>query len=226
MATASYGSQGSSGGGGGGGGGLSPIADQTLLGNISGASAIPIGLTAAQVNTLLNPVLQLIETKNILADVASITFSGLSGDTDGIYELEFNCISGVGETAADGCVINPNGLTTNLSYLGSYEANTAASPTNTLLGGAAFPIIALVAVAGSSWTARVTIFPKSGTQRTYHTEFTAFNTTTTSRQAGRFNGWWSDTATVISSLTFAMASGKLGFGAGSTCSLWRRRLSA
>lgn len=37
----------------GGGGGLSPIADQTLLGNISGSSAIPIGLTAAQITTLI-----------------------------------------------------------------------------------------------------------------------------------------------------------------------------
>lgn len=37
----------------GGGGGLSPIADQTMLGNISGGSAIPVGLTTAQVIALI-----------------------------------------------------------------------------------------------------------------------------------------------------------------------------
>lgn len=40
-------------GGGGGGSGLTPIANNTVLGNVSGASAIPIGLTQAQMRTFL-----------------------------------------------------------------------------------------------------------------------------------------------------------------------------
>jgi hypothetical protein len=37
-----------------GGGGLAPIADQRILGNVSGGSAVPIGITAAQVATFLS----------------------------------------------------------------------------------------------------------------------------------------------------------------------------
>jgi hypothetical protein len=67
---------------GGGGGGLTPIANNTLLGNISGTTAIPIGLTATQVRTLL--ALAAIATTGSGADLtnSSVTLGKIADIAD------------------------------------------------------------------------------------------------------------------------------------------------
>jgi hypothetical protein len=56
--------------------------------------------------------LVLIQVQSLSGDAATITFSGLNGDTDGVYLLEFRIDT---TNATSGVFVRPNGATTNLS---------------------------------------------------------------------------------------------------------------
>ena len=70
-----------------------------------------IGDLQRQIDAIPAPGRILVEKKEILAAVTTVTFTGLDGNTDGIYVLEMHIVP----AAAVNCnyFLNPNGLITN-----------------------------------------------------------------------------------------------------------------
>lgn len=162
----------------------------------------------------------LVETKVIAVETNLITFSGLSGDADGIYEFRFDCIGGSTSTLSAACSLQPNALTTNLFSQGQFTQGLGTSTATSTLGSNTLAYISLGGAASQSWTAGGTIFPKSGKQRAYTVAFTQWDSATAGTRTGNMSGFWSDTSTAITSLQFFSAL-KM-FGVGSVCSLWKR----
>lgn len=166
--------------------------------------------------------LTLVQTQVIAVATNTITFSGLSGDTDGIYEFRFDCLAGVGATAGGQVVLTPNGITTNQYFQLEYLQGVSATPTPAYFGGAAPMTVALSAKAGDTWTVSGTMYPKTGLHRTVQTDWTAFDSSAGAPvHVGFGAAYWYETVTAITSLTFAHATQNV-FGANSICSLWRR----
>jgi hypothetical protein len=87
--------------------------------------------------------LRLIETKAILAAVTSVTFSGLAGDSDGVYWLLFRC---AGQGAGASLFIRPNGISTNqdnvvMQYNGAADAHATSADLRFAASDAANDII-------------------------------------------------------------------------------------
>jgi hypothetical protein len=59
--------------------------------------------------------LTLVENKNIAANTTSVTFSGLDGDTDGVYLLTGKWLVN-GGSSSNNLTVNPNGSSSSLSY--------------------------------------------------------------------------------------------------------------
>ena len=120
----------------GGGGGLTPIADQDILGNVSGASAVPIGLTPTQVRTALS-----IQASSAVA----ITGGTITGTTIALAPAQLSD-GPISVTGSTGVLTNPTltGLTATAGTLKNdvltgkaggqvWTGGTAASDPLTLL---------------------------------------------------------------------------------------------
>jgi len=70
--------------------GLSPIADKTLLGNISGATASPVALTVAQIKSLLNLPTEIRLTADVVVTSATtLPLATIPVVAGRFYEVEF-----------------------------------------------------------------------------------------------------------------------------------------
>lgn len=131
-----------------------------------------------------------VETKELTADATSVVFTGLDGDADGTYELEF-FLPAPGVTTL--FELLPNGLATNLSVAFGY-AGTSMGDGTTTNGRLASPTGTRIAYG------RARIRAKSGQVRMADISFAEMDPA-----AGNdfhfHAGWlWDETATVISSL--------------------------
>lgn len=138
--------------------------------------------------------LTLIEHKTITADAQSYTFSGLNGNTDGIYYFFFKFING-GSTSF--YTLQPNGVTSNQSGQRFYSDNgsgSAGSIASTL--EISFATATVQSIASGYFYARDNPNSVAAT-RQYVSQFSTFATTVTT---GHYAGRWNETSTNITSL--------------------------
>jgi len=141
-----------------------------------------------------------------------ITFTGLNGDVDQVYEYDAYIVWG--GNADVNVSINPNGLTTNKgmrallwlpsvwSQFGFADWLLAENPTN-------------AATNGGYTIARGTIYAKSGKARSLANAISDNFSTAAGVEFAHymFNGWWKDTITNLTSLQFSHPTAS-GFGVG------------
>lgn len=135
------------------------------------------------------------------ADVQTVDFTGLSGDTDGDYEIEFYVV-GKGSSTL---VLQPELLTTNQSSRGFFSGN--AGPITFLSGGTALSSVAISNAL--NFAGRMTLRSKSGQGERLFTS-TVYETDLYMTQ---MNGMWTDTTTVMTQLRIkALAGAHIGVG--------------
>jgi hypothetical protein len=146
-----------------------------------------------------------------------VTFSGLSGDTDGIYEFDIVAICGTGCTSAGGSItINFNGTTTNQQCQSEHISGTG-TPAHAAFGNSTKAVVGLEAVAGQTATCHIRVYPKSGAIRMAKWNAALYDATANSIQTFNGTAFWSDTATPVTSIVFKDAVNKF-FGVGSVIS--------
>lgn len=165
-------------------------------------SEITLGANLSMSGTTLSAsgggsgALTLVEHKLITADAQSYTFSGLDGNTDGIYKLILNILNG-GSTSF--YTIQPNAITTNQFFNRSYSdgSTTALATGATLQFG--FSVTTGIVQAIIELYARNN--PNSvAMQRLYHACFTNYTKTSPDTNQGIYGGRWNETATNITSI--------------------------
>lgn len=158
-------------------------------------------------------------TQTIGVEVASVTFSGLNGDSDSaIYEFDGDIICGTGCTVAgSGIQINFNGVTTNQSCQGTHLQNVSGG-TVTFFGSATIGYVGLEAAAGQAARFHCRVYPKSGKARRVEWTCSLFSGTAASVQQFAGETYWNDTATNVTSIVFSDAAGNKYFGVGSVIS--------
>jgi hypothetical protein len=162
--------------------------------------------------------LTLIEKKEILAAVTTVTFAGLDGNADGIYVLESHIVPAA--AANSDYLLNPNGLTTNqagtqmiFSVGYSRFANTRMLIGSTVGGSGAGATGALFATT-KLW-ARAAGPGAVGLERRFLSVAQYLGVTKAEATAG-----WTDTSTNVTSLVIE-ASTASNIGIGSTLSLYK-----
>lgn len=137
--------------------------------------------------------LTLVEHKLITADAQSYTFSGLNGNTDGVYKLICHFING---SSTSFYSWQPNGVTSNQAGQRFYADNGAGSAANLSILELAFATNGIHAFSDATIYARDN--PNSvASTRAYVNTFTTVGTTPTS---GTSAGRWNETATNITSI--------------------------
>jgi len=156
-------------------------------------------------------------TQTISVETDTVTFSGLSGDTDGIYEFDIVAICGTGCTSAGGSItINFNGTTTNQQCQSEHISGTG-TPAHAAFGNSTKAVVGLEAVAGQTATCHIRVYPKSGAIRMAKWNAALYDATANSIQTFNGTAFWSDTATPVTSIVFKDAVNKF-FGVGSVIS--------
>jgi hypothetical protein len=150
------------------------------------------------------------------ANVQSITFSGLDGDSDRLYLLKGKLIKGGG---ANGTVYNytlrPNNQTTNIAwqqffpYRDSSGANGIAVSTDTTvyLGGSSY--------ATADWNLVIHICAEKSVPRLFNIRSDRYTTNSTVVQygLGRYSARWNETSTNLTSLViYCDQAGGIGVG--------------
>lgn len=158
----------------------------------------------------------LLETKNVASDVASITFSGLDGDTDRAYRLVYRVTTKGGNPEIS---LRPNGISTNQFSVihrasSSGSANVATRPELSLLQSAAVSVFPCFGIA-DFWAER---FGTTGHRMflSYQTVHCVALNNVAFRNVG---GRWLDTTTNVTSLVVQATVGT-AVTAGSTWSLY------
>jgi len=162
----------------------------------------------------------LLETKNVASDVASITFSGLDGDTDRAYRLVYRLTMKPGE-ASNEISLRPNGISTNMfsmihraSSSGSFNVATRSELSLVQHGGVIavpFPYFGIA----DFWAER---FGTTG-HRMFMAYQSTFNVQTGNVALRNTMGRWLETATNVTSLVVQSTLGT-NVPAGSSWSLY------
>lgn len=158
--------------------------------------------------------LELLESHDFGADATSHTFSGLDGDTDEIYVIEYKLIKAT--SSSTHVSVEPNGLTTDQECRGQYFGTSGSG----VLNGSTMQLFSNgSAGVGDVEAGCATFFAKSGVFRTMRADWTQ------SPVAGGVFGIsmasvWGDDSTNITSLGL-VADVSSGIKAGSYVSLYR-----
>jgi hypothetical protein len=170
----------------------------------------------------------LIQTQNVtLADTNTLTFSGLSGDTDGIYELEGWGPAGANCTIRGGTLsCNFNGTTTNQAWESNFNLSTSAGNiTWNGSSGSNSALVAYEAAAGKGWHFYARIYPKTGVDRRIKWNCSASHSATAaSNQYFEGMSYWYETITPVTSLVLVDGTHNF-FGIGSVVALRKLALS-
>lgn len=163
---------------------------------------------------ILGPM-QLVATKELVADADSITFDGLNGDDDGLYLLEYSILQGV--AALISYQIQPNGITANQTYL-STSIGGAGAVWGPYASASYLEFAISGGLVGALITGRTRMDPKTGKARFGNSEDVEFDGTKAYLTEHAFV--WDDSATVITSLVLA-ASVPGAYKAGTKVSLYK-----
>jgi hypothetical protein len=157
----------------------------------------------------------LIEKKTLGADTDTIDFSGLNGEFDGYYFLDYTIIKGAAGVVSG--TLQPNAITTNQrSELLSWGTATPAATATT----ANLAVFGSGGAVGEAQRGTLVFWPKTGLPRTGLVEY--LESSITSNSAYRIEGVlaWLESATAITSLRIK-ASVANGFKTGSVLILYK-----
>jgi hypothetical protein len=177
----------------------------------------------AGVDYLTQCGLTLVERKTILLATDTITFSGLSGDSDEVYVAVGQCVGGTGAVAGtDALLWLPNGSSSNTSSGGYRLAATPSGGGLIQIGSATLAAVAVVGGDGFAWGFNSTIAAKTGMERTLEGTYRNYDSTANNRGGGQVWCFWSDKNTPITSMAFAASTaGHKVFGVGSIITLYK-----
>ena len=166
-------------------------------------------------------VWQMIASTDIASAVTSYTFSGLSGDTDGEYQIVARIVAGA--SGGINYTVNPNAdiTTTDYGYQDVYGSGSSAG------GQQATSYSGLdmgwTAGTGQLSTSTSFLYAKSGQTRIMLNLIgSSTGGTTTTSDTYLITSSWNNTASVITSLEI-LASTTNGLGVGTHLELWARR---
>lgn len=158
--------------------------------------------------------LNLIETQVVTGSaVQTVTFSGLNGDADGMYEIAFQ-LNRAGGSALE---LRPNGLTTNQRTVFT-DWNSTSAPTNITVARLQF----CTSMQRDNVWGFGRLWAKTGNNRGFEFECQEMQGTAgTSWSRWLGEGFWADSSTNITSLELHNTSAG-GIGVGSQITLWKR----
>lgn len=167
-------------------------------------------------------VMELIETIELVAPAQDVTFSGLNGDEDEIYIIEYDAIANSVGFVAE---VRPNG-----AALGAGTGETQRMLVdNTAVSANQF--VDALAFASTGWTTavqrdvgRITFNAKTGAYRTMIANTTSA-LSATRVLSNQYSGLWTDTSTNITSLQL-WATVAAAFNTGSIFTLYRLKRTA
>lgn len=156
----------------------------------------------------------LLETKTLVANADSVTFSSLDGDTHQMYMLIGRVINNHGSVTASYSA-RPNGATTNQSWQRLYANDTTVAGSR---GTTPMLVAQAVSAGGSVFFSSVIWASKATSSRRYLLSQALFAGTIESLQTV---GQWDETSTNITSLVF-FSDQTDGVGTGSIIHLYRK----
>jgi hypothetical protein len=163
--------------------------------------------------------LTLIETKVLSSAQTTVTFSGLDGNTDGIYYFDFKIKQAA--AAAATVVWRPNGATTNLRS-DSWNMGNFTTPDQTVL-----QLHKITDTIAQNLYLHVFGFinakKNAGGQTqvlSYTAEYLIIDATTPGEGGGKVAGFWNETSTNLTSIDVVISQTN-GFAVGSTFSLYK-----
>lgn len=159
--------------------------------------------------------LVLIQTQSLGADAASVTFSGLSGDTDGVYLLQGDIVG----VSGDNVGLRFNADTTAANYFSQLLQASGTSPTAFADSGATRGYSWLGQIGVGAALIHAWVYAASGKRRLY--DGGAMRTDADPPQVWWAKGWWTNTADEITTLSLICDSGADRLAAGSVFSLYR-----
>jgi hypothetical protein len=146
------------------------------------------------------------------AAATAITFSGLNGDADKVYNWEAYIVSVTHNSA---CTLKPNNVGTNQASVTYYNNGAASGPA----GSASLFLGTQKVTGGSSYVrSRGTINAKTGVPRLFHNVAYEFDNGAVV-YVETSEGLWTDTASNITSLVFTAADAS-SIGVGSVITVW------
>lgn len=179
----------------------------------SNAFASKQGFAVAPTSLGAVTALELVESKDFAAAATSYTFSGLDGDADGDYLVEFRIVNAFAGAAT--ITVRPNGATTNQLSKGTFFGTGSGTFSTSDL------YISNATVVDAVGTGSYVISAASGKRRTLRGNVT--NSESSTDLYGRdVAGMWDETATNITSLEFVCDQTD-GIDTGSYIRLYRIR---
>ena len=180
------------------------------------------GLNSAFVSAAGGGALRLKERKEVTADTATVTFSGLAGETDEAYIIAGRIRAG--NAALNAVVLRPNGVTVNLS---SQVLNVDGATVTGVASGTTIQIGQYSGGVGTVLTFKLFFFARR-TIQTFAQErqtigMASFDGTGSAARLQSHSGLWNDTTTILTSIDIFSAT--TGIGKGSNIALYILRQS-
>lgn len=165
--------------------------------------------------------LVLVEKKLVTANVQDLTFSGLDGDTDEVYQLIGRILSGAG--AAENFTLRPNNVSSNQDSVNIEQQSSAVTRTSTT-----DLVLSRVRVGGVLQTFDALFWAKRNpnsiaTNRALQAQWASYSATLP-LTVGHSTGLWDEDATNITSLV-VHGPGAGDIKDGSTVALYKLRQS-
>lgn len=158
----------------------------------------------------------------------TLSFTGLNGDADGVYEWRIDAIGGTDAAGGATLQFRPQGVAANMSSIFPYtqgrSPNVAGQAGSTTFGAQGF----CPQASGLQALYKGSFYAKSGRGNRSYEAFCATHgtgTDATYEAMMGIAGWWDDSTTVVSHLDFVDSGGKNWAGVGTVATLWKRNFS-